>query len=290
MNQAVQGTVKNPVSFQGKGLHTGKHSQITIQPADENMGIVFRRIDRAGKNTQIQAHWKNIKQLPLCTCISSENKVHIRTIEHLMAAFYACGIDNALIDVKGSEIPILDGSASQFVAGIKQAGIKYQEATRRIFRITKKLEIKEKDREIIVEPVADILNINITVLISKIGTRQWSGNMTPARFASEVSSARTFGHYKDGLFAQLSRFTRTPVCLGANTNTAVVIGKHGQILNKEGLRTPNEMVNHRLLDLVGDLMLLGGHIQGKITTIGPVHRLTHELLAKAFNEQAIIEI
>lgn len=288
MNQALQGTLKQPLSFQGKGLHTGKHSQITIHPADADMGIVFRRTDRAGKNTQIQAHWKNVKQLPLCTCISSPNKVHIRTIEHLMAAFYACGIDNALIDVKGSEIPILDGSASEFVAGIKQVGIKYQEATRRIFRITKKLEIKEKNREIIVEP-ADTLNINITVLISDIGARHWSGNVSPERFANEISPARTFGHLKDGLLAQLTRFTRTPICLGANTNTAVVIGKDGKILNKEGLRNPDEMVNHRLLDLVGDLMLVGGHVQGKITSLGPVHRLTHQLLKKAFDEQAIVE-
>lgn len=289
MKQSVQGTIKQPVSFKGKGLHTGKRSQITIKPAEENTGIVFRRIDRAGKNTSILAHWGNIKHLPLCTCITSPDKVYVRTIEHLMAAFYACGIDNAIVDVKGKEVPILDGSASEFVSGINQVGVEEQSVERRLFRITKKLEIKEKGRHIFVEP-ADTLNINVTVHIREIGTLQWGGDVSPDLFTRQISSARTFGHLKDGLYAQLSRFSRTPVCLGANVNTAVVLGKNGKVLNKEGLRAPDELVKHRLLDLVGDLMLSGGHIQGKITTMGPVHRLTHEMLEMAYDKQAIVEI
>lgn len=285
----LQGTIKQPVSFQGKGLHTGRHSYITIKPAEENSGIVFHRVDKAGKNTHILAHWENTKKLPLCTCIVSPNKVYVRTIEHLMAAFYACGIDNAVVEIKGKEIPIMDGSAAEFVAGINQMGVENQIVKRRIFRITKKLEITEEKRQIIIEP-AETLSINITVLISDVGPRIWSGDITPELFANQISPARTFGHLKAGVLAQLSRFTGTPVCLGANTNTAVVLGKNGKVLNKEGLRSPDELVKHRLLDLVGDLMLLGGHVQGKITATGPVHRLTHELLEKAFNEQAITEV
>ena len=285
----VQGTIKQPISFEGKGLHTGKFAKITIYPAVENTGIVFQRIDKAGKNTKIYANWKNIKQLPLCTCVASENNIHVRTIEHLMAAFYACGIDNALIKIKGSEIPILDGSAKQFIARINEAGVQQQFAKRSIYRFTEKIEIKEDNhRQIIVEPSDDGLIIDITVLISEVGAQKWTGKVTPEFFSEQISSSRTFGHLRDGLFAQLSRFTSTPVCLGANTKTAVVLGKQGKILNKEGLRSPDELVKHRLLDLVGDLMLSGGHIQAKITTVGSVHRLTHQLLREAFIKKILI--
>ena len=283
----VQGTIKQPVSFEGKGLHTGKHAKITINPAAENTGIVFHRIDRAGKNTKIAANWKNVKQLPLCTCIASDKKIHVRTIEHLMAAFYACGIDNALIQIKGTEIPILDGSSLQFIMGICDVGVQQQLAKRKYFRVTEKIEIKEDRRHIIIEP-ADSLEINITVLISEVGTQNWAGTMTPELFADQVSASRTFGHLRDGIFAQFSRFTPTPICLGANTKTAVVLGKQGKILNKEGLRSPDELVKHRLLDLVGDLMLSGGHIQAKITTVGPVHRITHQLLREAFIKKILV--
>ena len=284
----VQASIKQPVSFEGKGLHTGKQAKITIQPAGEHTGIVFQRIDKAGKNTKIHANWKNIKALPLCTCVTAENNVYVRTIEHLMAAFYACGIDNALVQIKGSEIPILDGSAKQFITGINEVGIQQQTARRPVYRFTEKIEIKEdRHRQIIVEPFDDALIVDITVLISEVGVQKWKGKVTPELFAEQISPSRTFGHLRDGLFAQLSRFTPTPVCLGANTKTAVVLGKQGKVLNKDGLRSPDELVKHRLLDLVGDLMLSGGHIHAKITTVGPLHRITHQLLKDAFNKNII---
>jgi len=289
MTQAEQGTIRQAISFQGKGLHTGKKARITIHPADENTGIIFQRTDRRGKNTQISAHWENTVERPLCTCIQSSNKVSVRTIEHLMAAFYACGIDNALIEINGSEVPILDGSASLFVEGIHQVGVQKQKVRRRLFQVVKELQIKEKKREITIEP-AKGLQVDIVVLISEVGRKHWHGEINPAIFSEQISLARTFGHLKDGVLAQLTRFSRVPVCLGANLNTAVVLGKNGRVLNKEGLRTGDEFVKHRLLDLVGDLMLLGGHIEGKISTVGPVHRLTHQLLRKGIKEGAIIEV
>lgn len=289
MNQAVQGTIKQPITFRGKGLHTGKNSVISIYPAEANTGIVFQRTDRKGGNTKIQALWKNTIELPMCTCIASSNKTYVRTIEHLMAAFYACGIDNALIEVNGSEIPILDGSASLFVLGINQVGIDIQTIKRKSFKVVKKSQIIEKERQIIIEP-AEGLQVDIAVLISQVGRKHWSGEVNPKFFSEQISIARTFGHLNQGIFAQLTRFTGVPVCLGANTKTAIVLGKDGKVLNKEGLRIEDELVKHRLLDLVGDLMLLGGHIQGKISTVGPVHRLTHQLIRQGIEEGAIVEV
>ncbi len=287
INSNNQGTIKQAISFQGRGLHTGKKSSITIHPAEENTGIIFKRVDKAGKGTEILAHWKNTIDLPLCTTIASpDKKIYVRTIEHLMAAFYACGIDNALIEVNGTEIPIMDGSALAFVEKIDEAGIKTLPAPRKVFIVTKPLTIDNGYRKITIEP-ADTLNIHISTIIRELGKQSWHGDITPNIFKEEISQARTFGHFKDGLLAQLTRFTSTPVCLGANRKNVIALGKNAKILNKEGLRYPDELIKHRLLDLMGDLMLSGGHIQGKITTVAPVHRLTHELLYKTFQEAII---
>jgi len=284
VNTAMQGTIKHSVSFKGRGLHTGKRSHITVYPAGENTGILFKRTDKAGKNTEILAHWKNTKKLPLCTCIaSSENGVHVRTIEHLMAAFYACGIDNALVEVDGSELPIMDGSSEPFIKKISEAGVVEQTSPRKIFRIRKKLEVSEERKSIIIEP-AESLTVDVTISLQKIGRLNWSGEVTPELFSKQIASARTFGRLKNGLLAQLTRFSKDPICLGANTRSALVVVRGDKVLNKGGLRMPNEYVRHRVLDLMGDLMLSGGHVHGKITAVSPAHRLTHQLLQKIFSE------
>ncbi len=277
---AMQGTVKQPISFKGRGLHTGKRTQIMVFPANVNTGIQFKRVDKAGKNTTVLAHWKNTKKLPLCTCIASpENGVHIRTIEHLMAAFYACGIDNALVEVNGTELPIMDGSSIGFVEQINNIGIVKQGSPQKIIKITKSYEVKEEGKTIKIEP-AESLYIDVTISLKKIGRLNWRGEVTPELFAKQISSARTFGRLKNGILAQLTRFSKDPICLGANTSSAVVVVKGDKVLNKGGLRMPDEYVRHRILDLVGDLMLSGGHVQGKITAVSPAHRLTHKLLRK----------
>ncbi|MCK5664336.1 MAG: UDP-3-O-[3-hydroxymyristoyl] N-acetylglucosamine deacetylase [Thiotrichaceae bacterium] len=279
----MQGTIKGTVSFKGRGLHTGKRSHITVYAADENTGILFKRIDKAGKNTEILAHWKNTKKLPLCTCIASpENGVHVRTIEHLMAAFYACGIDNALVEVDGSELPIMDGSSEPFIKEISKTGIVEQESPRKIFRLKQKFEVSEAGKSIIIEP-AESLTVDVTISLQKIGRLNWSGEVTPELFSKQIAPARTFGRLKNGLLAQLTRFSKDPICLGANTRSALVVVRGDKVLNKGGLRMPNEYVRHRVLDLMGDLMLSGGHVHGKITAISPAHRLTHQLLQQILN-------
>ncbi len=297
-NSASQGSIAQAVSFKGKGLHTGRRVEITIHPAPENSGIVFRRIDKRGSNPQKQpttilAHWKNTKKLPLCTCLVDKNNtvrdVQVRTIEHLMAAFYACGIDNALVEITGQELPIMDGSARPFIHKIKNAGVIRASQPRKVFAVNKMIEVQEDNRFIKIEP-ADSLTMDVTIMLTKLGRFNWQGEVTPSLFADNISAARTFGRLKHGLLAQLTRFSKDPVCLGANTKSAVVVVRGDKVLNKGGLRMPDEYVRHRMLDLVGDLMLSGGHIQGKITAQSPAHRLTHELLRKIFEQNAYQEI
>ena len=285
-----QGTILAPLQLQGPGLHTAKKHKITILPAIENSGIVFTKMPKkwggVKNKIDIPAHWKNVKTLPLCTCLAAEDGTQIRTIEHLMAAFYATGIDNAIVEVVGSEIPVLDGSAHKFIEAIETIGVKPQGQSRIIHRVTKVTEFSEKKRSIKIEP-ADALIFDISIALSHFGRLHWQGEITPDIFKNEMSSARTFGRLKNGLLAKLTRFQKDPICLGANMKTALVIDSTDKILNKEGLRMENEIIFHRVLDLVGDLMLANGHLQGKITARSSAHRLNHGLLEALFTQNHI---
>ncbi len=170
-----------------------------------------------------------------------------------------------------------------------EAGVVRLGEPRKIFAINDAIEVHEDSRFIKIEP-ADKLSMDVTISLKKIGRLNWRGDVNPTLFADDISRARTFGRLKNGLLAQLTRFSRDPVCLGANTSSAVVVVRGDKVLNKGGLRMPDEYVKHRMLDLVGDLMLSGGHIQGKITAHSPAHRLTHALLEKIFEQQAYREL
>lgn len=289
MEQIQQATISGPVHFNGPGLHTAKRHKITILPAPVNSGIVFVKIVKKWGSVQqkiaIPAHWENVVNLPLCTCLVKEEH-QIRTIEHLMSAFYACGIDNAIVEVEGKEIPILDGSAKLFIEGIDKQGITLQNQTRVIHRVNKVVDVSEGKRHIKIEP-AEGLNLDIAISLSHFGKLQWKGEITPQIFKQEMSSARTFGRFKNGLLAQLTRFNKDPICLGANMKTALVLDSQKAILNEGGLRMENEIIYHRVLDLVGDLMLSNGHFQGKITAFSTAHRLNHGLIEKIFQNDCV---
>jgi len=285
MQLSPQGTLAKPIEFIGPGLHTAKRHKIIIHPAPVNSGIVFRKTVKKWGGVKneiiIPAHWSAVKELPLCTCIVSEDGHQVRTIEHLMAAFYACGIDNAMIEVQGSEIPVLDGSAKVFIEGIDAQGIEEQDYSRIQHKVIKTTLFKEGRRSIKIEP-AENLALDISISLRHFGRLHWQGEMNPSVFKQEMSGARTFGRYKNGLLAQLTRFQKDPICLGANMKTALVINSEKKILNKGGLRMENEIIYHRVLDLMGDLMLANGYLQGKITATSSAHRLNSGLLKELF--------
>ncbi|CAA6805063.1 MAG: UDP-3-O-[3-hydroxymyristoyl] N-acetylglucosamine deacetylase (EC [uncultured Thiotrichaceae bacterium] len=285
MNEHSQQTICQELSFSGPGLHTAGHHIIILKPAVENTGIIFRRKDATGEWQCIPAHWKYTKVLPLCTCIAVDDALHVRTIEHLMAALYACGIDNLEIDIEGSEVPILDGSALPFIEAINKVGVQTQSSARTVYTVIQEHCVEEGSRYIKIEP-AGMLELDLTIVLAKIGKQRWQGVVTPASFTQECSQARTFGRLKSGLLAQLTRFQKDSICLGANQKSAVVIVGN-KAINKGGLRMPDEYIRHRVLDLVGDLMLAGGHLQGKITAVSPAHRLNHQLLTELFKNHEI---
>jgi len=278
-----QGTVRSPVAFAGPGLHTGGRQKVVVRPAPADHGIVFRSVGCGAEATDIPAHWQNTRELPLCTCLVSERGVQVRTIEHLMAAFYACGVDNALVEVRGGEIPILDGSAKPFVNALQCAGITDLGRARRRIRIRKPLTVQEGGRCLSIKP-APLLRVRVRTHVRNFGRFRWRGPLDRRIFTEEIVPARTYGRLGEGLLARvLTALCRDPLCQGADLQSALVLWR-GTILNPEGLRSADEFARHRVLDLMGDLMLAGTDIIGQITARSPVHRLNHQLLQAIFTD------
>ncbi|MCP3866858.1 MAG: UDP-3-O-[3-hydroxymyristoyl] N-acetylglucosamine deacetylase, partial [Gammaproteobacteria bacterium] len=277
LTAACQRTLAAEVCFEGPGLHSGGCHSISIHPAEEGAGIQFRKLAGQGAGSSIPAKWENAVDLPLCTTLSSVSGARIRTIEHLMAAFYACDIDNALVEINGSEVPVLDGSARPFVEGMDKVGTVLQNSHRNLIRIRRRVEVREGARWVAIEP-GDAFHVRLGISLAKIGSLEWQGDLDPAVFKREIVAARTFGRLRNGLIAKaVSRFSQTPICLGAGFNSSLVI-MGDRPLNSGGLRMPDEYVKHRILDVVGDMMLAGGRLQGKVTGYSTAHRLNRLLL------------
>ena len=278
-----QQTLGQSFSIVGRGLHLGKRSTITLHPSDPDTGIIFKRIDRPDSEGHILASWENIHDLPLCTCLSN-GRYQIRTVEHLLAGLVGCGVDNALVEVKGEEIPLTDGSAAEFVRKILIAGILPQSELRRFIRIKKQVEYHEGSKRVMIEP-SDEFEVDVTISLRKIGRLNWTGAISPQRLQEEILFARTFGRIFPAVFGIfLAYFSKTKICLGASPKNSIYIWG-GKGITKGGLRAPDEYVRHRVLDLVGDMALAGHPIRGKVTTSSTSHRLNHCLMEKLFTDK-----
>jgi UDP-3-O-[3-hydroxymyristoyl] N-acetylglucosamine deacetylase len=288
MDPRQQMTVASDVVFAGRGLHTGRQANVRIRPAEADTGLVFIHCGRS-KRTEIKATWTNVRHLPLSTCLSAGGRTQIRTVEHLLAACYATGLDNALIEVQGREIPIFDGSATPIIRLLEQAGLRPLDTTRPQIRVLKKVTVKEGVRSINLHP-ATSFSMDIGMKMPVFGAMRWRGEMTRPVFAREIAPARTFGKLSHGVAAKLSTFFwKDPICLGAGPDSAVVIFR-GRVINRGGLRFPDEFVRHRVLDLAGDLMLAGADIIGRVSAFATTHRLNAMLLAALFNDRTAWEM
>lgn len=284
-----QGTLACPVSFEGKGLHTGRTGKVVVKPAPANHGLVFRKKRKHDSATDIRADWRNVHELPLCTCLADESGEKIRTVEHLLAASYGAGIDNALIEVEGDEIPLLDGSAKPFLDAFLAAGVMETDAPRRTLAIRKTLEVQDGPRWIRVEP-HDAFRLEVQTYVRPFGRLPWwQGEINRAQFARDIAPARTFGSLCDGLLAKcFTWFLRDPICLGANRRNAVVIFRD-RVISPGGLRFTDEFSRRRVLDVVGDLMLAGCDFRAKFTCFSPVHRLSRKVLETIFADEDCYE-
>ena len=282
-----QKTINSNVTFEGIGLHTGINSKITIKPSSPNSGIIFRRIDLK-KNNIVYPNIFNVSNAVLCTTISNEHNVKISTIEHLMAALYGLGIDNAEIDINAQEVPILDGSAKIFVDKILEVGIKNSDVPIKIIKIEKKVETIDKNKSILIEPSKISLEIDFEINFkNKFINNQRNLINVYQDDLSKVYESRTFCLYED-----VENLKKAGFAKGGSLDNAIVVSDQN-ILNKSGLRNKLEFVNHKILDCMGDLYLSGYKIIAKISCSQGGHHLTNQLLRKVFSDKSnysIIEL
>ncbi len=275
-----QKTINANVTFEGVGLHTGVNSKIIIKPSAPNTGIVFRRID-LNKNNLIFPNIFNVSNAVLCTTISNENNIKVSTIEHLMAALYGLGIDNAEIDINAQEVPILDGSSKIFVEKILEVGIKSSDVPIKIIKIEKKIEIIDNNKSILIEPNKISLEIDFEINFKNkfINTQRNKVNIYQDDL-SKIYESRTFCLYED-----IENLRKAGFAKGGSLDNAIVV-QDSKILNDDGLRNKLEFVNHKILDCIGDLYLSGYKIIAKISCSQGGHYLTNQLLRKVFADKS----
>ena len=280
MESPVQTTIAQPVTFSGTGLHSGRPVRMTVAPAPEGHGIKFRRTDVTdGRDNLLNAHWAEVEQTPLCTKLVNGDGVTLSTIEHIMAALAGCGIHNALIDIDGSEVPILDGSSRRFVARLIAAGTRRQARPVKVLRILKPVEVRRGDAWARLEP-ADVFEIrfHIDFDIAAIGTQELSLNMANGSFVRELSDCRTFCRQAD-----VDHMRANGLALGGTLDNAVVFDGD-DVLSPGGLRRADEPVRHKMLDALGDLYTAGAPILGRYTGHKAGHALTNALLRALFDD------
>ena len=268
-----QQTLRNQVAFSGIGLHSGKTITLTLRPAEPGTGIVFHRVDLSPA-VSIEARAANVVNTRLSTSIGCGD-ASVSTIEHLMAALYGCGIDNAHVDINGPEVPIMDGSAVAFVEGIVQAGTKGSGKARKYLVIKKPVSVVEGDKKISIIPSRHYkISFDMQFAHQAVRSQTRSLTFTPHAFASEIASARTFG-----FLAEVEMLKSHGLALGGSMENAIVIGDEG-VLNAEGLRYPDEFVRHKILDSVGDLALAGHRLIGHVKATKSGHDLNHKLVTE----------
>ena len=282
-----QKTIKEPVNFSGIGLHSGNLINICVKPSDPNTGIIFKRVDLL-ENNMIYPNFANVSDTFLNTTISNEYGVKVSTIEHLMGALFGLGIDNALIEIDNDEVPILDGSAKNFIEKIILVGFKKSGAPIKIIKINKKVEINDGERFISIEPSILSLDISFELKYKNelIGNQKNKINVYEDDL-TDIFNSRTFC-----LFEDVERIKKNGFAKGGSLDNAVVI-KDEKILNESGLRNPKEFVNHKILDCIGDLYTSGFRIIGSVVCSQGGHYLTNQLLRKVFENKdnfSILEI
>ncbi len=280
MTKINQKTLKDKISFSGIGLHNGLNVNLTIKPYEPDGGIIFKRLDIQDHNI-IHANFKNVVEPILCTKIKNENGVTVSTVEHLMAAFYGEGIDNALVEVDAPEIPILDGSAVDFVDAIKSVGIEEQNQPRQFIKVLNKVEVTDGEKYISIEPLNQDLIIDFEIIFNNplIRTRRKEFKFSKDNL-TDIYNSRTFC-----LYEEIDNIKRKGLAKGGSLENAIVV-KGNQILNENGLRNRHEFVYHKILDCLGDIMLSGNRIFGHIITSQGGHALTNKLLVKFFSNKA----
>jgi len=273
----VQTTLKSALRFEGEGLHSGKPARLVIHPASAEHGIWFRRTDVEGDDALIPARFDAVLSSRLCTLLSNDRGVAVSTVEHLMAALAGCGLHNALIEIDGPEVPILDGSAQPFVDAILARGLRTLDAPVRAIEVLRPVEVTEGEATARLEPAESLsIRFEIDFPDAAIGRQSKSLNMANGAFVHELSDSRTFCRQSD-----VDHMRANGLALGGTYENAVVVDG-AEVLSPGGLRYTDEPVRHKMLDALGDLALAGAPLLGTYVGHRAGHALTNKLLRALF--------
>ena len=278
MSILTQKTISKKITTEGIGIHTGLKAKLDILPAQPNTGIIFKRVDIKQNNTIVPTY-NNVVDATLCTTISNEYGIKVSTIEHLMGAFYGLGIDNAIVEINSQEVPIMDGSAKQFVELILEAGVQISEVPIKIIKVEQQIQITEGEKTISINKSNVSLDIDFEIKYQNQFIKSQRNKVSVFEDnLTQIYNSRTFC-----LFEDIEKLKNMGLGKGGSLENALVV-KNNSLMNEDGLRNEKEFVNHKILDCMGDLYLSGYRIIGSLTCSQGGHNLTNKLLRKLFSD------
>ncbi|TYC51712.1 UDP-3-O-acyl-N-acetylglucosamine deacetylase [Rhodobacterales bacterium] len=279
-----QTTLADQVTLTGIGVHSGKPASITLVPAEAGVGIVFTRTDQENP-TEVPALWDKVSATALCTVLADPASDGVSTVEHLMAALWAMGVDNVVVEIDGPEMPIMDGSSEMFVEAIDQVGLKKLDRGRRYLKVKKSVRVDTGNAWCELHPYEGTrFEITIDFDTPLIGKQEFFSDITPDVFRKDLARARTFGYVKD-----VEQLWKMGFALGSSLENSVAISED-KVLNPEGTRWPDEFARHKALDAVGDLALAGLPILGLYRSYKGGHKMNNAILIKLFEDPSSFEI
>jgi UDP-3-O-[3-hydroxymyristoyl] N-acetylglucosamine deacetylase len=280
MKAVRQTTLREQIAISGVGVHSGVPVTLTIHPADADTGIVFSRTDEQGREREVRADYRSVTATELATVLGDSSGILCSTAEHVLAALRGLGVDNALVELDGPEVPIMDGSAAPFVTAIDQVGLVSLNAPRRFIKVLKPVRVAKGEAFGELLPYASGFRLEIEINFDNplIGRQTIATDLDPDSFRRELSRARTFGFMKD-----VSALWSAGKALGAGFENTVVMSE-SRVLNAEGLRFSDEFVRHKALDAVGDLALSGAPLLGCYRSVRGGHKLNHAVLTALMSD------
>lgn len=284
LKSAYQHTLKSPITITGVGVHSGAAATMVLKPALASTGITFVRTDITDRPNVVPARWDAVTDTRLCTVIANAHGVSVSTIEHLMSAFAALGVDNAIVEIDGPETPIMDGSALQFVEKLNVTGLARQNAPRRVLRIKKTVCYQDGDKETFLSPAdGAYYGMEIAFDNALIGRQKYTHALSEAAYRSDIAAARTFG-----FLHEVEQLKKMGLARGGSLDNAIVVDGD-KVLNPGGLRFRNEFVRHKILDAIGDLYLAGAQIIGHFHGIKAGHAMNNKILHALFAQPDAFE-
>ena len=279
-------TFENPFTIRGIGVHSGVEVTAVFNPAEAGTGIIFQRTGPHDEVTELKAVSASVGSTDLCTVLGFSQARSVATVEHVMAAFYALGIDNAVVEIDGAEMPVMDGSSATFIEAMEQAGIRPLGVKRRYIRVKKPVRIDHGASWAEFQPYDGTrFEVEIDFESPLIGRQVWKGDLNSVSFKNELARARTFGFMRD-----VERLWAMGLALGSSLENSVVIGDDNRVINMEGLRWPDEFVRHKTLDAVGDLALAGAPFLGRYRSYRGGHKVNAMALKALLSDRSAYEI